>query len=195
MRVVRMVPGALFLRYPDVQVQTILGKLGVRVPHLLANEPGKVLVPFLVTRVRQTSGVQHARPRFDGHRSPEPEWSHRRLGERYARVHPHLAVRNDFRVPLNQAGAGHHHRALVGVLHRRPASTAAGASTASTGSGTTCAATTAATVRSAVRRRPAQDGRTTQQQRHCAGVNAVDAHFSKYFRVYVDVLAATAIRA
>jgi len=118
MRVVRMVPGALFPWYPNIQVQAVLGELGVRVPHLLANEPGKVLVPLLVARIRQPGGVQHAWPGIDGHRAPEPEMTHRGLGERYARVHPHLAVRNDFRVPLHQAGAGYHHRALVGVVDR-----------------------------------------------------------------------------
>jgi len=190
-----MVPGALFLRYPDIQIQAVLGEFGVRVPHLLANEPGKVLVSLLVTRVWQSGGVQHSRPWIDGHRAPKPERAYWRLGERYTRVHPHLTVRNDFRVPLNQAGAGHHHRALVGVFHRRPTSTTTGASTASTGSGTTPATSTATTIRSAIRRRPAQDGRTTQQQRHCTGVNAVDAHFSKNYCAHVGVLAAaTAIR-
>lgn len=187
MRVVRMVPGALFLRYPNVQVQAVLGELGVRVPHLFANESGEVVVPLLVARVRQPGGVQHSTPWVDGHRSPEPERAHRRLSERNARIHPYLAVRNDLRVASHHTSAGQHHRDLVGVVYRRPAATA---STATSGSSASTTPTTTATVRSTIGRRATQDGRTTQQQRHCTGVNAVDAHFSKYNCANVGVLAA-----
>jgi len=57
----------------------------------------------------------------------------------------------------------------------------------STSSAAPAAPAAATTVRSTIGRRPAQDGRTTQQQRHCTGVNAVDAHFSKQYCANVGV--------
>lgn len=163
---VGMVSSPLSPRNPYIQVKAVLGQRSVRVPHLLTLEPREILVSFLVARVRQLGSVQHPLPLVHRHRPPEPQRTHRWLGKRYTRVHPHLAIGDDFRVPLHQARAGHHHRVLFGVVGRRPAS--------ATDTGTTGTPTA---VRTTVGRRPAQDGRTTQQQRHRTGVNAVDTHF------------------
>lgn len=194
---VGMVPGALLSRYPNVEVQTVLGQLGVGVPHLLALETGKVLVSFLVARARQRGGVEHAGPRVHGYRAPEPERAHGWLGERYARVHVHLAVRNDFRVSGHQARGSGHHRRLLGIFGRR--STGTGARTAARASAAAARGATAAATargagaaargtvrgrafRAAVGRRPAQHRGTAQQQRHRAGINAIDAHVRRDLR-------------
>ena len=80
------------LRYPDVEVQAVLGNIGIRVPHLLALEARKVLVALLETAVGHRARVEDALPRLDGHGLPEAQRPDGRLGKRDAEKDVHVAA-------------------------------------------------------------------------------------------------------
>lgn len=69
-------------RRPHVQVQAVLGDGRVRVPHLLAAEPGEHVVALLLARVGQPARLQHALPRIDRDGLLESQLAQRRLRER-----------------------------------------------------------------------------------------------------------------
>lgn len=108
------------LRNPDVQVEAVLADVGVGVPHLLALEPGEILVPLLVARVGQGCGVVHAMPRFHRHGSAEPERADGRLGERYAGEHVYFSSENSLAQPSHQTASGLYDE-RVSVLGAPPA--------------------------------------------------------------------------
>lgn len=89
------------LRYPDVQKETVLGDVGVRVPHLLALKPGEVFVTFLVAGVGQLRCVQDAGPGLGGYGLAEAQGPDGWLGEGDAREDVDLTAKHVLTEPAH----------------------------------------------------------------------------------------------
>lgn len=89
------------LRYPDVQKETVLGDVGVGVPHLLALKPREVFVTLLVAGVGQLRCVQDAGPGLGGYGFSEAQGADGWLGKRDARKHVDLAAKHVLTEPAH----------------------------------------------------------------------------------------------
>lgn len=93
---------------PDVQVEAVFGDVRVGVPHLLALEPGEVLVALLVAGVGQLGGVEDTVPGVDRHRPPEAQLLDGRLREGDSREDVHFAAQHRLGAAPHQPAGGLH---------------------------------------------------------------------------------------
>lgn len=108
-----MVSNAQALWHPNIQVQTVLRYVCVRVPHLLTLKSREVLITFLVTRIGQFVGLEYSMPGIYGDRSPKPQLFDRRFRERDPGEDVHLTTEHRFRKSTNQTGGGLHHQGIA----------------------------------------------------------------------------------